>query len=182
MLLSLCSVALPTRARAGSGATQAPAHGALLGTPEALLQEALVLELAEAFVGARAMDWESLIAMRSVCSTWDGCILGAGAAPKLWARLIRPPNNAALRLGLRGAGESGPSVVDLCPRATARLSWPWRQPLPPILERCDVNDQGLELLHGIPNLSFLDLRNHHDRHLDGEYPITIRGVSLFKLI
>ena len=113
------------------------------------LPESLMLNVASFFVAPHKMHWNELLAMRAVNVSWNAVAFSSEAAPVLWTRLIRPPHDAALALGARGAGKDGPAVVDL--QAALSLN-------PAVNETCGVTSAGLEALHGIRKLRLLNVR------------------------
>ena len=80
---------------------------------EGLLPDALLVHVASFSVSPHAVDWRTLLELRAVSVSLRAALVCKDAAPVLWRRLVRPPTDAALLLGARGAGAGGPTHVDL---------------------------------------------------------------------
>ena len=80
---------------------------------EGLLPDTLLVHIASFSVAPHAVDWRTLLALRGVSVSVSAALICEDAAPVLWRRLVRPPTDAALLLGARGAGFGGPTHADL---------------------------------------------------------------------
>ena len=80
---------------------------------EGLLPDTLLVHIASFSVSPHAVDWRTLLALCAASVSVRATLVCEDAAPVLWRRLVRPPTDAALLLGARGAGFGGPTHVDL---------------------------------------------------------------------
>jgi hypothetical protein len=119
---------------------------------EGLLPDTLLVHIASFSVSPHAVDWRTLLALCAASVSVRATLVCEDAAPVLWRRLVRPPTDAALLLGARGAGFGGPTHVDLSGCAA-------------------LTDAALlAALHGSSRLRVLNVSGHFygDEQLDAE--------------